>query len=126
MKVRSNQSHEVRIYIGSRKGYHGSVFDKRELVDFIQEIQAEAGDQAGPVRVTETVFVFGKPDSKYQEPGWEIVLIQYPRYPKPVAVLNRFALSLAESLLLHFDQNRISVVFPEEIVMLEADEVQES
>ncbi len=126
MKIKSNPYHEVRIYIGSKRGYNGTSFDKAELTNYIWEVQDEAGpEEANPVRVTDTTYLWAGPGEKYKENGFEIALIQYPRRPKSAAMLNRFALNLAESLLLHFKQNRISIVFPLEIVMLEADDPEE-
>jgi hypothetical protein len=126
MKMKSNPRYEVKIYIGSRRGYKGAPFDKGELTAYIWDVQDEAGpEQANPVRVSETTYLWAGPGEKYKEEGWEIAVIQYPRRPKPIQVINRFALNLAESLLKHFHQNRISVVFPDEIVMLEADDPEE-
>jgi len=80
LKIKSNPFHEVRLYIGSLRGYKGAEFTKDELIDFIHEVQAEAGaDEAGPVRVTATEFVWGAHDQRYREPGWEIAVINYPR-----------------------------------------------
>ena len=124
--ARTQPTHEVKIYIGSKRGYKGAPFDKAELTAYIWDVQDEAGpDEANPVRVTETTYLWAGPGEKYREEGFEVAVINYPRRPKPTQVINRFALNLAESLLKHFQQNRISVVFPEEIVMLEADDPEE-
>jgi hypothetical protein len=121
MKFKSNPTHEVRLYIGSKRGYNGADFIQEEITKYVSDFQDEAGDDiACPVRITRTMFVY----KQYEEPGWEIAVINYPRAPKPVHVINRFALSLAESLLKGFEQNRISVVFPDEIVMLESDDAE--
>jgi hypothetical protein len=126
MKTRSNSTHEVRIYLGDRRGYKGAAFNKAELTDYIWRAQEEAGeDEANPVRVTATTYLRAGPDRRYKEDGFEVAVIQYPRSPKPVQVINRFAMNLAEGLLRHFEQNRISVVFPQETVLLEAEDAEQ-
>ena len=121
MIFKSNPYHEVRIYIGSREGYEGPLLTRDDLRNHIGKFQAESGENTNPVRLTETAYIF----KDYEEYGWEIATIQYPRFPKPVQAINRFALDLAESLLNRFKQNRISVIFPDEIIMLEADNAQQ-
>lgn len=118
MNFKWNPFHEVRIYIGSREAYDGPAFTREDLLDYIGQVQEEAGDvEANPVRVTETLYAW----QDYREAGWEVAVIGYPRRPKAKHVIDRFALTLAESLLKKFRQNRVSVVFPDEIVMLEEE-----
>jgi len=114
--------YEARIYLGSRRKYNGPAFSYAELRAFIGAHQSEQGlSKANPVRITPTAYVW----ADYDEPGWEIAVINYPRQPKAHCELASFALDLATALLNNFEQNRISIVFPEEIVMLEADDAED-
>jgi hypothetical protein len=113
---------EARIYIGSRVKYDGPQFSFAELREAIGYFQANNGIESNPVRITPTTFVW----EKYDEEGWEIALIDYPRVSKPHEVLRKFAYNLAVHLLERFEQNRMSIVFPDEIVMLEADDAEEN
>jgi len=120
--IKSNSHHEVRLYIGSREHYNGQRFGRDELIAAVTEFQRQNTlELAGPLRFTPTCYVW----DDYIEDGWEIAIINYPRYPKPEAVLNSFMLRLADYLLYRFRQNRISVVFPNEIVMLQSHDAQE-
>lgn len=122
MKYKSNPYHEVRLYIGSREHYNGPTFVRESLLQHIANFQHEHGlTKCNPVRVTETIYVW----DDYAESGWEVAVIAYPRQPKSVKVLDKFMLDLAEYLLKILKQNRISVVFPDEIVMLEADDAED-
>ena len=115
MQMTWNDFHEVRFYIGSREKYAGPEFTRKEVTTFIGQFQSERSEDMMPVRVTPTSYVC----EDYQEDGWELAVIGYPRTNKPKNIINRFVLDLAEAMLYHFKQNRISVIFPDEIVMLQ-------
>lgn len=121
--VKKNRNFEARIYLGSCVGYNGPQFTFQELREVIGKYQHENGlDACNPVRITPTTFVW----DDYCEDGWEIAVIDYPRQSKSHIVLHDFAFNLAAHLLERFKQNRMSVVFPDEIVMLEADDAEET
>lgn len=92
--MRHEPCFEARIYIGSKVGYTGEDYSVDDVRAAIGQYQQTLGPQkATPVRITPTQFVW----EDYNELGWEIAAINYR-------------------------QDRISVVFPDEIVMLEADD----
>ena len=118
--IKKNANYEARIYLGSCLGYNGPQFSFEELRAVIGEFQKSGIDTCNPVRITPTTYVW----ADYQEAGWEIAVINYPRYPKSHIVLHDFAYNLAALLLEKFQQQRISIVLPDEIVMLEADDAE--
>jgi small-conductance mechanosensitive channel len=119
--VKKNRNFEARIYIGSRARYVGPLFTFSELRAAISQYQHEKGlEVCNPVRITPTTYVW----DDYMEDGWEIAVIDYPRRSKSHIVLYDFAYNLGVYLLERFNQNRISIVFPSEIVMLESDEAE--
>ncbi len=121
MIVKRNDKCEIRMYIGSRRGYTGDKFTAKNLREVIGGVQIMLGyEEATPVRLTRTHFLW----QDYEEKGWEIGIINYPRQPLGCAKLYNFAMTLAEKLLNHFAQNRISIEFPDETVMLEAESAQ--
>lgn len=117
MRVKEVPTFEARIYIGSRVGYGGQEFTKEDVVALVQTLQAADGDRLTTVRVSPTEFVAGQ----YREPGWEVTSISYPLYPHREAEVRAWTRSLAEHLLARFGQNRVSIVYPDRTVMLEAD-----
>lgn len=120
--VKSVPFFEARIYIGSRRKYNGDAFSYADLRAFVGEFQsARDASKANPVRITPTAYVW----QDYHEAGWEVAVINYPRHPKAETVLRHFAYELGIGLLNMFEQNRISIVFPDEIVMLEADDAED-
>ena len=119
--VKKNRNFEARIYIGSRARYVGPLFTFAELRTAISLYQHENGlDACNPVRITPTTYVW----DEYMEDGWEIAVIDYPRQSKSHIVLRDFTFNLGVHLLERFRQNRISIVFSDEIVMLESDEAE--
>lgn len=120
--IKSVPFNEARIYIGSRRKYNGDAFSYADVRAYVGEFQLARGtESSNPVRITPTAYVW----QDYHEPGWEIAVINYPRHPKADFVIRQFAYDLAAGLLNMFEQNRISIVFSDEIVMLEADDAED-
>jgi hypothetical protein len=115
--VKRADKYEVRLYIGSREGYNGPVISFDTLKESVKDFQIAQSEKAGPVRITRTTFVF----RDYEEDGYEIGMINYPRKPLGPIMVHQFAMDLAAYLLERFKQNRISIEFPDETCMLEAD-----
>jgi hypothetical protein len=121
MRVKIEDTYEVRLYLGSKEAYNGREFTFEELTKFIGQFQKDR-DDACPLRITQCSFVY----EDYLEQGWEIGVINYPRFPRPEAELWRFMCKLAEKLLTHFNQNRISVISPTHTHMIESDEAKQT
>lgn len=66
------------------------------------------------VSVQKTYFIY----KGNREPGAEVLLIQYPRFPKDIDVLKEYALTLGEQLRTEFGQKRVSVLFPDKTITL--------
>ena len=116
------KAYECKLFIGSvRGGYDGLAFSLDDLKYEIR-YQQSIDQTSGPVRITETTYVY----LDYEEPGWEITIIQYPRFPKPEHELRAFMLRMGAHLLEVFDQNRVTVQDGEKVTMLEAPNAQEN
>jgi hypothetical protein len=113
-EIKTSQTYEVMFAIGSREGYHGPSFTKEQLMDAIGEFQKTC-PVSQPVKVTDKVTFVMK---DYREDGWDISAICYPNHPpdrppNQPGQVKEFMTALAEHLLYHFKQNRITVrVFP--------------
>jgi len=55
------------------------------------------------------------------EPGIIVGLINYPRFPSTPEQIREKALAIGEMLRTAMGQNRVTVQFPDETVMLEAE-----
>ena len=103
----------VDIYVGLKEGYDGEQHGFEELEDLLQEMCNE-----DPICVCvipcSYVYKGGK------ENGAVIRLINYPRFPSNQRLLKERAIKMAESLKLHFKQNRISVQAPDMTYMIGA------
>ena len=71
-----------------------------------------------PLRVTRTTFVCAP---KYIEDGWEIAAINYPRAKTDPEIIEEFMETLAEDLLVTFQQKRITLVTPSISIMYESE-----
>lgn len=104
------------IYIGSKEGYTGPSFDYSDLRKEIGIFQMNNPEIACTVRVVAASYIF----AEYEESGWEISIINYPRFPKSEEVLIDFTHGLAQHLLDRFKQNRMSIVFKDDTILLES------
>jgi len=104
-KIKKTGTFEAALYIGSKQGYHGSSFTKDELIEEINYFQ-DHHEFAMPVRITDCIYTKG---SNYREDGWEVSAVLYPNFPQPIPKINDFIEQLAEHLLWHFKQNRITI-----------------
>jgi len=115
MQIRSRSTYEVRIYLGSVNEETKKAFSKDDLIREVGLYQ-ESQPQKIPLRITETVFVC---ETHYEETGWELAAINYPRIETGSKNIDDFMIKLASYLLDVFGQRRISIVMPLETLMLE-------
>ena len=115
------KTYEVKLHIGSLRGYHGEKFTKEELIAKISAFQKGMLWAAQTVRVTPTTFVF----QDYVEEGWEVVCINHPRFPKDKKSIKKFIRELAKYLIKELEQNRISVTEPVYTITFESENVEQ-
>lgn len=104
-KLKYSSTFEVTFCIGSREGYNGRAFTREEVLDQINLFQKEFSGSM-PVKVSDTVTFTMK---DYREDGWEVSAITYPNSPASIDEVKHFMHNLAERLLYHFKQNRITI-----------------
>ena len=106
---------EVRLYVGSRKGYGEEQYSADKVIRTISEFQAGSKHEAGPipVRVTSTTFV----SKDYVEEGWEIAVVRYPLREDSDDDIIQWAGDLASVLMNRFHQEHISAVIRDELVV---------
>ena len=107
--------YECSIYIGSIIDSTGESFTQKELELFCGKVQ-EQYEFTIPLRITTTTFVS---DTTYQERGWEITAIDYPKLFYNKRQIKGWMRHLAESLLVKFQQHTICIVDKDGIIMLE-------
>ena len=121
--MKKTNTYEVKLHIGSIRGYHGEAYGKWSLINKISEFQKRLSDQlACSVRVTPTTFVF----KDYVEEGWEIVAANYPRFPKKKEQIKEFMQLLAQYLMKELEQNRITVTEPKKSIMFESENAEQN
>jgi len=106
------------IYVGFREG-RGS--DPPVVIHGISEVLAVAQeycDQVGLcVTVTQTQYIY----TSGREAGCAVGLINYPRFPSTPEQIRAHALELAGRLRDRLGQFKVSVVMPDETVMIGED-----
>ena len=116
MKVlKRTKAFEVRLYVGSRKGYGEEQYSADKVIRTISQFQASTeGDESPiPVRVTATTFV----SEDYVEDGWEIAVVRYPLREDSDEDIIQWAGDLAAVLMKRFQQEHITAVIRDELVI---------
>ena len=103
---------EAKIYIGSINNNTNQFCTEERIENIISEY---VNDVKWCVTITKTKFIYVNGD----ELGWIIGIIQYPRFPEEEIRLKDKTLKLAKILLKKCYQERLSVIFPDETIMLE-------
>jgi hypothetical protein len=103
------------IYVGLRRHYAGEVmaFDRVEQV-----IQEWVDRVSYCVTCTRTNYIY----KNGNEPGIIVGFINYPRFPADADSIRFKALDLAQILLRECHQMQLSIVFPDETLMLSNQE----
>ncbi len=113
--LKRTKTFEVRLYMGSRKGYGEEQYASHHIVRAISEFQqvAEHDQPPIPVRLTPTIFV----SKDYVEEGWEIAVVRYPLREDSDEDIIQWAGDLAEVLMKRFQQEQISAVIRDELIV---------
>jgi hypothetical protein len=110
--MKTTDTYNTTIFCGLREGYDGPVHAHSEVERLCQRYVNEVG-LCVTVKPTHFFYVRGN------EPGVEVGIINYPRYPKePEEILNH-ALAIARRLKAEFKQERVTIVTTDKTYMLE-------
>jgi hypothetical protein len=101
----------ARIFCGLRPGYDGVA---ARAWDAGQIVRRYCDDVGLCATMEGTTFYY----KDGVEPGVVVGLINYPRFPKTREEIRGFALELAARLRVDLKQNRVSVMFPDDTVMI--------
>lgn len=104
-------SYTASIYCGLKQGYTGTIMPFEEVEQIIQEWVDGIGMC---VTVTRTEYIY----TNGREPGIIVGFINYPRFPAKSDDIKLRALDLSQILLRECHQMRLSIVFPDETIML--------
>lgn len=105
------ETYTATIYCGLKRGYTGTIIPFEEVEQIIQEWVDGIGMC---VTVTRTEYIY----TDGREPGVIVGFINYPRFPAKPEDIKLRALDLSQILLRECHQMRLSIVFPDETIML--------
>ena len=112
MKIET--TYTARIYVGFRERYTDTIHSVQEVRDWLQEYCDVVGFC---VTIEQTEFIY----KNGSEPGCVVGIINYPRFPETFLALRGKAVYIAEHLRELCNQGKVSIVFPDETVMIEAE-----
>lgn len=116
--MKSVSTYTAKIYCGLRIGYS----DIQQHYDKVRDCLQEYCDKVG------MCFALDKTEYIYKngsEMGVTVTIITYPRMPVTPAEIKIEALLIANILMVEFKQFRVSVVFPDETIMITNNEMVE-
>jgi hypothetical protein len=103
-------TYTATIYVGRKQRESGLVFKADAARKWLQDYTT-----CGLcVSITETEFVY----TGGNEPGLTVGLINYPRFPSSRDEIRKHAIAIAEGLLSLYQQHKVSIVFPDETLMI--------
>ena len=116
--MKTVQTYTATIYVGTRVGRSAEPAKAIHSISEIEDVCQRFCDAVGLcVTVTPTRFIY----KAGNEDGAAVGLINYPRFPKSAEEIRELALALADLLRSKMDQFKVSVVFPDETVMIGDD-----
>lgn len=122
MNTKSIKTFTAVIIVGSEIGYSKELYKKEYLINELQKYQKQRIDEASiylSASVSECNIVLSGQDEKHIK----LEFINYPKFPLEVEVFKKEIIKLGYHLLNKMQQNRTVIVFPDETIMLEIDEV---
>lgn len=120
--MKTARTYEARLYVGNREGYDGPEFGRERVVQAVRDFQRLSEENVACVRITPCCYVAGQ---DYLEEGWELAVIQYPRFERPESELDAMMSRLQDHMLRSLRQNRVGLVLPDLTHLQEADQAQE-
>jgi len=112
--TKSVKTFTAEIFVGRKEGYFGEIQPHSVVIEACQKFCDEV---SFGLSVEETQFIYRKGN----EPGSIVRFINYPRYPfRDIQQCKDIALTLADTLLYRLKQERLSVVFSDETILLSA------
>jgi len=100
------------IYIGSKEGYNGKYYTYQEAKQILQDY---CNNVSYGLTLKSTEFIY----KDGNELGFEIGLINYPRFPSTSEEISQKAIEIAEIFKNKFNQYRISVVCNDKTYLIE-------
>lgn len=122
MKIKSTQKLTATITIGQNIGYSDKTFSKEELYKVLQSYQDERIKDAN-IYLSAFVSSGDIVLSKQVEKHFIIEFINYPKFPLDSKTFKKEIIKLTNHLMKAFNQNRVVIIFSDEIIMIEEDDM---
>ena len=120
MKITRSKTFKAIATLGLKRGYTEEVISINDFKEKLAIAQQRVHEQFNiqlSTKVSPCSIVF----LGQNEPSVDLSFIQYPKFPNEESQLKEGILLLVEILMISLDQNRVVIVFEDEIYMLEED-----
>lgn len=120
MTTKYAPKYTATVTIGLQEGYTKRLISKEEVVAELQKIQDELISTEGvylSAAVSECDIVL----SGQIEPSVKLDFINYPKFPLSEDAFKKYIMLLTKQLMNRLYQNRVVIIFHDEIVMLEVN-----
>lgn len=121
MKIKTAERLTATITIGKVIGYSNDEYSTRELYFALQDYQNKRIDEDG-IYLSAFVQQGDIVMSGQIEAHYKLEFINYPKFPLSKRVFKDEIVRLGKHLISSFMQNRLVIIFDDEIVMLEENE----
>ncbi|WP_336070293.1 hypothetical protein [Mesoflavibacter sp. CH_XMU1404-2] len=118
MEVINSEKYTATVTIGLQKGYTTDLWPKSEVIVKLQEVQNQLIQDKSiylSTAVSECDIVL----SGQIEPSLKLDFINYPKFPLEEKTFKENVLLLTKSLMKELNQNRVVIVFHNDIMMIE-------
>ena len=112
MNKELTKTYWAKIFLGTRVGYTDEIIPYDTVEGMVRDY---IDSHPCCVTITRTKFTY----YKGEEEGVEIGLINYPRFDKKPKEIREYAIGLADHLKESCNQERVSVMFPDNTIMLD-------
>ncbi|MNF93084.1 hypothetical protein D3C85_1041070 [compost metagenome] len=122
MKTKSIKTFTAVITLGLEIGYSKEYYNKEYLINELQEYQKQRINEASiylSASISECNIVLSGQDEKHIK----LEFINYPKFALEIEVFKKEIVKLGSHLLHKMQQNRTVIIFSDDTIMLEIDEV---
>lgn len=120
MKITKTTKFNAVVTLGLQKGYSKETWTKAQVICTLQEAQKTLSDSEAiylSAAVSDCQIVL----NDQNEPSVKLEFINYPKFPLKEQIFKEKVKELTENLMKRLEQNRVVIIFHDELLMLEVD-----
>lgn len=120
MKITKTTKFNAVVTLGLQKGYSKETWTKAQVIRNLQKVQKTLSDSEA-IYLSAAVSVCQIVLNGQNEPSVKLEFINYPKFPLRVQIFKEKVKEITEHLMQRLEQNRVVIIFHDELLMLEED-----